>query len=335
MRYRREGNEMKTDSLNLPGYPEVSLDATTVVSKRGLATRFFNALGEELRRREWEAEHPEEVRLREEDAFLRRLVRGQPLPTAEERERREACRKALDTLLENIPEESPQRETSVTASGNGEDSEVEFPEVAVKEPEDWRYLFERPSVRSKTQRFLEMATRFNAKDVGFGRENDTLLVLPPEETDERCRKILSKDDSSALSKHYAGCTQMSSFDLKKDLDYARPGTMTILSDRWEGAERENVMRHELDHQFAITLRQMIENENERRRVQGLPHLSKDLLDSFAKKLTKINEKLDSLETFASTPNGDLKLRGKSDIIQELQKVERDFWKEIKNQEENR
>ena len=330
MRYRREGNEMKTDSY-LPGYPEASQDETSVVP--GKATRFFKALGEELRWREWEADHPEEVRLREEDAFLRRLVRGQPLPTAEERERREACRKALDTLLENIPEESPQRETSVTASGNGEDSEVEFPEVAVKEPEDWRYLFERPRVRSKTERFLEMATRFNAKDVGFGRENDTLLVLSPEETDGLCRKILSKDDSSALSKHYAGCTEMPR--VKLGGDYVRPGTMTILSDRWEGAERENVMRHELDHQFAITLRQMIENENERRRVQGLPHLSKDLLDSFAKKLTKINEKLDSLETFAGTPNGDLKLRGKSDIIQELQKVERDFWKEIKNQEENR
>lgn len=212
---------------------------------------------------------------------------------------------------------------------------MEFPEVAVKESEDWRYLFGMPSVRSKTKRFLEMAARFNAKDVGFGRENDTLLVLPPEETDERCRKILSKDDSSALSKHYAGCTQMPGFDLRENLDYVRPGTMTILSDRWEGAERENVMRHELAHQFAITLRQMIENENKRRRVRGLLHLSKDLLNSFTRKLTKINKKLDNLETFVVTSNGNLKLWGNGDIIEELQRVERDFWKEIKNQEECR
>ena len=327
MRYRREGNEMKTDSY-LPGYPEVSQDETSVVP--GKATRFFKALGEELRWREWEADHPEEVRLREEDAFLRRLVRGQPLPTAEERERREACRKALDTLLENIPEESPQRETSVTASGNGEDSEVEFPEVAVKEPEDWRYLFERPSVRSKTQRFLEMATRFNAKDVGFGRENDTLLVLSPDETDGLCRKILSKDDSSALSKHYAGCTEMPR--VKLGGDYVRPGTMTILSDRWEGAERENVMRHELDHQFAITLRQMIENENERRRVQGLPHLSDDDLDIYKCWLTDIDDALDLEEKTIN--NGNLMVQGHLDIIGELQRVERDFWKKLKNEEDN-
>ncbi len=118
-------------------------------------------------------------------------------------------------------------------------------------------------------------------------------------------------------------------------DYVRPGTMMILSDRWEGAERENVMRHELAHQFAITLRQMIENENERRRAQGLPHLSDDSLTSLKAKLAKINKKLDSLETFVSTPNGNLKLWGRNDIIEELQRVERDFGKEIKNQEENR
>ncbi len=276
MRYRREGDEMKTDSLNLPGYPEASQDATAVIPGTGMATRFFKALGEELRRREWEAEHPEEVRRRE----------------------------------------------------------VEFPEVAVKEPEDWRYLFGMPSVRSKTKRFLEMAARFNAKDAGFGRENDTLLVLPPEETDERCRKILSKDDSSALSKHYAGCTQMPGFDLRENLDYVRPGTMTIFSDRWVGAERKNVMRHELAHQFIVTLGQMMGNENERRRVQGLPHLSDDSLVSLKARLAKINKNLDSLETFVSTPNGNMKLWGRSDIIEELQRVERDFWKEIKNQEEN-
>lgn len=96
---------------------------------------------------------------------------------SEERERQEAYREAFDTLLENIPEKSPQG-TSVIVSGNGGDSELELPDATVKEPEDWRCLFERPSVRSKTKQFLEMATRFNAKDVGFGRENDTLLVLP-------------------------------------------------------------------------------------------------------------------------------------------------------------
>ncbi len=36
---------MKTDFLNLPGYPEASQDATAVVP--GTATRFFKALGEE------------------------------------------------------------------------------------------------------------------------------------------------------------------------------------------------------------------------------------------------------------------------------------------------
>lgn len=263
---------MKTDSLNLPGYPEASQDVTFVT---GQATRVFRALGEKLRQRKWEAEHPEEVRRRE----------------------------------------------------------VEFPEVAVKEPEDWRYLFGMPNVRSKTKRFLEMAARFNAKDAGFGRENDTLLVLPPEETDGICREILKKDGKESKSKLLSGCTQMPR--VKLGGNYVRPGTMTILSDRWEGAERENVMRHELAHQFAITLRQMIENENERRRVQGLPHLSKDLLNSFTRKLTKINKKLDNLETFVVTSNGNLKLWGNGDIIEELQRVERDFWKEIKNQEENR
>lgn len=152
---------------------------------------------------------------------------------------------------------------------------------------DWRYLFEMPSVRSRTKQFLEMAARFNAKDVGFGG------------------------------------------------DYVCPGTMMILSDRWEGAERENVMRHELDHQFIFTLGQMMGNENERRRVQGLPHLSDDSLTSLKAKLAKINKKLDSLETFVSTPNGNLKLWGRNDIIEELQSVERDFGKKLKNREENR
>lgn len=198
-----------------------------------------------------------------------------------------AYREACDTLLENIPEKSPQGETSVNASGIGGDSELEFSEVAVKEPEDWRYLFEMPSVRSRTKQFLEMAARFNAKDVGFGG------------------------------------------------DYVCPGTMMILSDRWEGAERENVMRHELDHQFIFTLGQMMGNENERRRVQGLPHLSDDSLTSLKAKLAKINKKLDSLETFVSTPNGNLKLWGRNDIIEELQSVERDFGKKLKNREENR
>lgn len=65
--------------------------------------------------------------------------------------------------------------------------------------------------------------------------------------------------------------------------------MTILSDCWEGAERENVMRHELAHQFIVTLGQMMGNENERRRVQGLPHLSDDSLVPLKAKLAKINK----------------------------------------------
>lgn len=120
---------MKTDSLNLPGYPEASQDATFVT---GQATRVFRSLAKSCGR---------------------------------------------ENGKRNIPEEGPQG-TFVIVSGNGEDSELELSEVAVKEPEDWRYLFGMPSVRSKTKRFLEMAARFNAKDVGFGRENDTLLVLP-------------------------------------------------------------------------------------------------------------------------------------------------------------
>lgn len=48
-------NEMKTDSLNLPGYPEASQNATFVT---GQATQVFRALGEKLRQRKWEAEHP-------------------------------------------------------------------------------------------------------------------------------------------------------------------------------------------------------------------------------------------------------------------------------------
>ncbi len=272
MRYRRGDDKMKTD-LNLPGYPEASQDAAAVIPGTGMATRFFKALGEELRRREWEAEHPEEVRRRE----------------------------------------------------------VEFPEVAVKEPEDWRYLFGMPSVRSKTKRFLEMAARFNAKDAGFGRENDTLLVLPPEETDGICREILKKDGKESKSKLLSGCTQMPR--VKLGGNYVRPGTMTILSDRWEGAERENVMRHELAHQFAITLRQMIENENERRRVQGLPHLSDEDLDIYKCWLTDIDDALNLEEKTIN--DGNLMVQGYLDIIEELQRVERDFWKEIKNQEECR
>lgn len=330
MRYRREGHEMKTDSLNLSGYPEASQDATAVIPGMGQASRFFKALGERVRRIEWEAAHPEEVRRREEDAFLRRLVRGQLLPTAEERERQEAYREAFDTLLENIPEESPQG-TSVAASGNGEDSELELSEVAVEEPKNWRYLFERSSVRSKTEGFREMVTRFNAKDVGFGRENDTLLVLPPEETDKICREILKKNGKESKSRQLSGCTEMSR--VKLGGDYVRPGMMTILSDRWEGAERENVMRHELAHQFAIALRQMIENGNERRRVQGLPHLSEDDLDIYKRKLTNIDKDLDRKEKTINYEN--LMVQGHLDIIEELQRVERDFWKKLKNQEEKR
>lgn len=47
MRYRRGGDEMKTDSLYLPGYPEASQDATAVIPGKGMATRVFKALGEE------------------------------------------------------------------------------------------------------------------------------------------------------------------------------------------------------------------------------------------------------------------------------------------------
>ncbi len=93
---------MKTDSLNLPGYPEVLQDATFMTSGMGQATRVFNALGDELRRRKWEADHPEEVSRCEENAFLRRFVMGQPLPTAEEWERQELYRKACVTLLTGV-----------------------------------------------------------------------------------------------------------------------------------------------------------------------------------------------------------------------------------------
>lgn len=203
----------------------------------------------------------------------------------------------------------------------------------MKEPENWRYLFGMPSVRSQTKRFLEMAARFNAKDAGFGWENDTLLVLPPGETDGICREILKKDGKESKSKLLSGCTQMPGFDLRENLDYVRPGTMTILSDRWEGAERENVMRHELAHQFIVTLGQMMGNENERRQVQGLPHLSDEDLDIYKCWLTDIDDALDLEEKIINS--GNLMVQGHLDIIEELQRVERDFWKDIKNQEECR
>lgn len=195
-------NEMKTDSLNLPGYPEASQDATFVT---GQATQVFRALGEKLRQRKWGAEHPgtkfagrnSRKRIRERRGFGTGIIRS----------RRE---RAGGLALSLRHAERTFQDEAVSRNGGA---------------------IQREGCR------LRQGERYAA------------------------RASLGGDD-------------------------VRPGTMTILSDRWEGAERENVMRHELAHQFIVTLGQMMGNENERRRMQGLPHLSDDSLVPLKAKLAK-------------------------------------------------